>query len=199
MTDRLSPGPTEIVTASGQLVDLVDPKSDDISIRDIAAALAKTMRLNGSTRLPYTVAQHCVHVAELAFKFTNNPRTACHGMIHDAHQAYIGHIATPIKTALIHFGDAAEDNPVRALEFRFDVAIYLRFGLERCLDGCEVVSLVDKAVVQAEFRDLMPADVLYPWDLDPAPIAIKPWPWDKAEERYLNAWDKFSTLANLPD
>ena len=56
---------TTTETASGTLIDLEDPKMEDIKIEDIAWALSRQSRYAGHTmcRTPYTVAQHTVMVS----------------------------------------------------------------------------------------------------------------------------------------
>ena len=58
---------TMIETVSGRLVDLADPKPDDILATDIAWALSREPRFGGHTvtARPYSVAQHSIAVADL--------------------------------------------------------------------------------------------------------------------------------------
>lgn len=89
-----------IETISGRIVDLVEPDCDQIDIHDIAWSLARIARWNGHTTgvIPYTVAQHSLWVAGAAQEFSDaEPSVVLHALLHDAHEAYLGDITTPVK------------------------------------------------------------------------------------------------------
>jgi len=52
-------------TYSGILIDLANPTIEDILVPDLAHHLANTCRFTGACRTGYSVAQHCILVAEL--------------------------------------------------------------------------------------------------------------------------------------
>lgn len=86
---------TTMITHSGRMVDLLDVKPEDINLDDIAHALAHTNRFIGHARRPYSVAEHSINVARLLPE-----PIKIYGLMHDAHEAYIGDISTPMKRAL---------------------------------------------------------------------------------------------------
>lgn len=86
---------TCMITRSGRMVDLLNVKPEDIDLEDIAHALAHTNRFTGHARRPYSVAEHSINVA----RFLPEP-IKIYGLLHDAHEAYIGDISTPFKGAL---------------------------------------------------------------------------------------------------
>ena len=81
----------------GRLVDLDDLKPSDIDIDQIAHALAMQCRWNGNTRYFYSVAQHSIQVSLMMEDSTDR----LYGLLHDAAEAFIGDIATPIKRRLM--------------------------------------------------------------------------------------------------
>ncbi len=84
-----------MATQSGILVNLLNVDPDTINLGDIAHGLAYNFRWNGHTKLPYTVAEHCIRVADRApghLKFA--------ALFHDAEEAYWGDIIGPIKMLL---------------------------------------------------------------------------------------------------
>lgn len=85
-------GRPSVHTGSGRLVDLYQPDPDTIHWGDIAHALANTCRFNAHTTRFYSVAEHCVRVS-----FCVPFEDALWGLIHDAAEAYIGDIVSPVK------------------------------------------------------------------------------------------------------
>lgn len=90
--------------ASGQLIDLSVPKSEDIVIQDIAWSLAHINRFNGHLLMPISVARHSIYVANL---LPDSLRLA--GLLHDAHEAYVGDVVRPVKNFLKNRGADLED------------------------------------------------------------------------------------------
>ncbi len=90
---------TYMITVTGVEFDLNCPQAEDVRIVDIAHALSHISRWNGHTpgRTPYTVAQHSVLMAQwLAEAGCVKDAQVC-GLMHDAHEAYIGDISRPMK------------------------------------------------------------------------------------------------------
>lgn len=84
----------------GILVDLRDPHPEQIRIEDIAHSLSRLQRYNGYTEGEhgYSVAQHCVWMAAVAEEhFSLTPQACLSVLLHDAHEAYMGDITTPLK------------------------------------------------------------------------------------------------------
>ena len=84
-----------MLTRGGRMVDLLNVKPEDIDLADIAWALAHTCRFMGHPRRHYSVAEHSINVARLLPE-----PIKIYGLLHDAHEAYIGDISTPTKRAL---------------------------------------------------------------------------------------------------
>jgi hypothetical protein len=55
-----------IATYTGAAFDVMNPRAEDIRFDDIASALSKQCRYGGHCIEFYSVAEHCVHVAERA-------------------------------------------------------------------------------------------------------------------------------------
>jgi hypothetical protein len=73
-------------------------------IEEIAHALSNTCRFNGHTKKFYSVAEHSVNVMELLLdEFPDNKELAFQALMHDAPEAYLGDIVTPLKKALTAF------------------------------------------------------------------------------------------------
>lgn len=86
-----------ITTASG--VNIGPPGvfgTADVCLSDIRGALAKTCRFNGHTRGHYSVAEHSVLVSLIA-EAHDDEEAMIPALFHDAHEAYIGDLASPQK------------------------------------------------------------------------------------------------------
>ena len=89
-----------LVSQDGAIHNLLGAGSDlKIDIVEIAFALANTNRFQGKIG-QYSVAQHSVLVSQLV-----PVRFALQGLMHDAHEAFVGDMATPVKEMLNHLGN----------------------------------------------------------------------------------------------
>jgi len=88
-----------IETVSGVLVDPTEPDEKLILLNDAAWAISRINRYSGHTitQIPYSVAQHCIFVANMIWEETGSARLALYGLLHDAAEAYISDIPSPIK------------------------------------------------------------------------------------------------------
>lgn len=94
-----------IMLASGQLFDPLNPRVDDFEIDDIAHGLALCNRFAGHTLRPWSVAQHCLHVASLL----PGPLKV-HGLLHDAAEGLgLLDMPTPVKVHLHRYVQAEID------------------------------------------------------------------------------------------
>ncbi|MGN0924702.1 phosphohydrolase [Ectopseudomonas mendocina] len=87
---------TWILTQSATQADILKPQAKQIRIDDICHGLAHVCRFNGQTRHHYSVAQHCLIVADIV---PQEHKLA--GLLHDATEAYLADIARPIKLLMI--------------------------------------------------------------------------------------------------
>ncbi len=96
---------TVIETYSGLYFDFTNPRAEDVCIEDIARALSMTPRFGGHTTSFYSVAEHSVLVRQLVIE-AGRPDLGLAALLHDAHEAYVGDIPTPLKARV---GDLLDD------------------------------------------------------------------------------------------
>ena len=110
---------------SGRRLDLLNPSPLDIEIEDIAHGLARVARWNGQTKgdHAFSVAQHCVLVAEIAAHADPDldRQARLSALLHDAPEYVIGDMISPFKAALGY--------DYKGFEIRLMAAIHIRFGL----------------------------------------------------------------------
>ena len=130
-------------TSSGRMFFPWRPDELQVNLEDLAHTLSQINRWGGHTRVPYSVAQHSIFVAECCPVVKR-----AWGFLHDTTEAYMGgDIVSPIKRNV---------PDLVALEAGIAEAITDRFGLPRgALDDREVKE-ADLLVLAWEYRDLMP-------------------------------------------
>lgn len=98
------PSSEGIITLGGHKMICTAPQSRDVCITDIAHSLALQNRFLGHTKQPYSVAQHslnCLLAARTFYSEYNEDHEWClQVLLHDAAEAYIGDIVTPVKKIL---------------------------------------------------------------------------------------------------
>lgn len=158
---------SKIQTASGRMVDVTNVLREDISLGDIATALANTCRFNGHVKSFYSVVQHSVLASLLVEAPVGSSdrdvlmlqRAA---LLHDAHEAYTGDIPRPLQHLAMHLDDC---------KYGISGTILEAFGLPRSLPGwiMDAVHAIDAVLLATEKRDVLPvADVKWPTDPGPA-------------------------------
>lgn len=73
------------------------PKPQDILIEDIAHALSHQCRFGGHCKELYFVSEHCIHVSAIVKHLGGTLDEQRFGVLHDASEAYIGDVITPLK------------------------------------------------------------------------------------------------------
>lgn len=105
---------TYIETYTGRKFDVLNPQSEDISIIDIAHALSMMCRFSGHCKRFYSVSQHSVLVS------LNSPGYELWGLLHDASEAYLSDIVSPVKPHLANYKEL-ETNIMKAICNKFDL------------------------------------------------------------------------------
>ncbi len=178
--------PPFIETASGRSFKPLDPDPNEIDIEDIAHALSHQCRYSGHTRTHYSVAEHCVRVSDLLAELGCPREVLLWGLLHDASEAYLVDIPSPLKTTSLFAG-------YRVAEWTLMKAICERFGLSE--EEPPVVRVADLTLLSTEVRDLMPARAEHWGSLTHAPLPeqIRPWGPEEARRRFLERFESLTT------
>jgi hypothetical protein len=162
----------------------------DVSIDDIALSLSIECRFGGHTKYPigYSVAQHSVFVASLVSEWTSDPHIVRAALLHDAHEAYLKDIPSPIKRAL-------GLEVVKPAERRADAAIAAALGFDQQGLYHPLVKRADMVALATEKRDLRafrdPPELVRPEEaaVEPHERTVVPMPSEAAKWEFLRWYD----------
>jgi hypothetical protein len=165
---------------SRTVINLVNPNPADYKIEDIAWGLSWEMRFACHIPRFYSVAEHCVHAAEIgAALFEMGPLArllACRCLLHDAPEG-VGwrDLPSPIKALIPEY---------KRYEKIHQRAIYERFGLDRENDLLDAkVKAIDNHLYELEHSELRLGVPL-------AGLELQFWSPEQARENFLEAFHK---------
>lgn len=161
-----------VIAVGRELIDLDSMDLDRVSIEDIAHSLSNLCRWTGHTLTLYSVAEHSVRVCRRLRDIGSIYERQ--GLLHDAHEAIVGDVSSPLKGVLGAPWEALESRAKAAVERRFHVYGYP-----------EDVQTADLILLSTEHRDLMRGDgswLRHP----PLRERIVPWSPDKAKREFLD-------------
>lgn len=138
-----------ILTHSGLRFYFDDPRPEQISISDIAHALSNICRFTGHTKNHYSVAEHCVRASRIVPK-----EFALETLLHDAAEAYLGDVSTPLKRMLPDY---------KTIETNVELVIAEKYGIPYPMR--QHVKHADLVMLATEKRDLLPCGNFEYWDI----------------------------------
>lgn len=168
-----------IQTFTGRRIFPLDPRPDEIDIRDIAHSLSLQCRYNGHVNQFYSVAEHSVILS-----YEVDPVNALAALMHDASEAYLTDVPRPIKGSFIGYYE---------YENRLMSVIAKKYGFDWPTN--DQVKDYDTRILNDEREQLMGKGE-YEWDYygEPLGITIEAWTPVLAEERFL---DRFMDCCNV--
>lgn len=162
-----------IQIVSGEFFSFTDPLTSNFTIDDIAHALSNVCRYSGHVKEFYSVAQHSVLVSHLV-----EPQNALLGLMHDATEAFLSDIPSPLKRILPDYC---------LIEKYIESCILTKFNLPT-----EHPSDIKKADLLALSTER--ANLLVPrsWgvldEIVPLDMEIIPLPPKQAKQQFLDRW-----------
>ena len=171
-----------------------DPRPEDISISDIANGLALTSRYSGQGEIGryYSVAEHSLLMTECAARWGWPTKSLLCVMLHDAAEAYLGDLTSPVKQAV--------GAGYKIVEERVQNAILEKYGLRPTEKECHLrIKELDQSIVLNEQRYVM--RYWQPWPSNAQPLEgvnIRGWSPMQAKIKFLNTWRILSINAGIP-
>ncbi|MEC5321196.1 HD family hydrolase [Brenneria populi subsp. brevivirga] len=168
-----------ISTYTGRHFNYAEPSFDDICIRDIAHALSQINRFCGHTYWPYSVAQHSVGASYIV-----PPEFAFEALMHDAHEAYVSDMMSPLKCLLPDY---------KQVEANVEVMVRLHYGLPLRMSA--EVKHADLVMLATEKEALLhPNSGDWPIldGIEPSTQIIVPMSAADAEREFMNRFNELS-------
>jgi hypothetical protein len=167
-----------IQTYRGEAFFPLQPIEEDVYIEDIAHALSKLCRFGGHCEQFYSVAQHSVFVSNVC-----GSENALWGLLHDAAEAYIGDIITPIKQMLPEF-KKIENGILSVIAKRYSLFYPMPAIIKHC----------DCRMLATEKRELMKPGLV--WEhlegVEPYQFTIIPLSQSAAEVEFMERWEELT-------
>ena len=116
---------------------------ENITIEDIAHALSNVCRYSGHCNRYYSVAEHSYYVS-----FLVPPELALEGLLHDASEAYMADMPSPLKQLLPEYKNIEKEVMRQVAE---------KFSLEAGFDKYPEIKQADWAQLKIEAYHLLPS------------------------------------------
>lgn len=132
---------------SAGTINLADLQEQDLTAEILADTLAKLNRFGGRTREPWSVAAHSVLVERLC-----PPDLGAWALLHDAHEAIVGDIATPAVDLIALMGNLPQfDDALAKAKGQIDLVIARHWSLSvrslnQTLCRADRIALIAEAV-----------------------------------------------------
>ena len=178
-----------------------------IDILTLASQLAKINRFCGATLEPYSVAQHSVHVADIAQRRGCHAETCMLALLHDAHEIITSDIPSPVGREL---GGLARIQAEAQFRIERDllgddlhrrvIGRQGRFGDSIAHARKDMVHRCDLIALATEKQQLLvPGRRNWEMDLpEPDKITLIPVSWQKARDGFIARYCKILAELKVP-
>jgi 5'-deoxynucleotidase YfbR-like HD superfamily hydrolase len=167
-------------TYTGKHINPLFINEDDIDIIDIARSLSMTCRFGGHVETYFSVANHCVNMANWFLK-RGREEEALWALIHETDEIVFGDLPTPVKYL-------PEMDAYRRLCKNVTRVGFAKFGLYG--KPPKSIKELDTRMVYAEARVVKPKSALARMNIDVSDIEIEVYTQKKAEKEFLKLYKK---------
>ncbi len=123
------------------------PVKEEVYITDIAHSLSNICRFNGHSKFFYSIAQHCMAVADMIKQDKLSPEMEMYGLLHDASECYISDLLSPVKACIPGY---------KNIEKNIEDVIYDAIGIPRPTpEELKVLKKYDSIALYVEAKHLM--------------------------------------------
>ena len=164
---------------TGHKIDPLNPKKEQIELRDIAHALSLLCRGNGQVTHFYSVAQHCINCSLEAKERGESIRIQFGCLLHDASESYLSDVIRPIKQHMPVYYE---------IEDKFLNAVFEKFGLSDLSEEEKaVIKEIDDCLLDYDLVELLKEEMPaggYQFVRIPD-VSVRP--FEEVEEEYYKA------------
>lgn len=147
-------------TYTGKMIDVNNPNENSIDTVDIAHALSQLCRASGHFKHFYSVAQHSINAMREAVARGYSKRVCFACLIHDAQEAYLTDVPTPLKAELLRY---------REIEKSFEKTVLKKYKLYPLTEEeRKLVKEIDEAMLWYEFKEIHTIPIYF----EKAPILL---------------------------
>jgi 5'-deoxynucleotidase YfbR-like HD superfamily hydrolase len=134
-----------ITLCDGSKIDLINPVEEMISIQTIAHGLSRVSRFGAQSPQDYSVAEHSLGMVQMAMFDGISDRDVLFALLmHDASEAYLGDIVSPLKKHLKEYLD---------IESRMNSVIEKKFNLDFQVHNA-IIKKYDRKILKVEKKVL---------------------------------------------
>jgi len=138
-------------TFTGRVIWPLDPRPEEIHIKDIAGPLSKMVRFGGHGLRFLSVAEHSVLIKRATAKLKYGPRLQRQALFHDGSESIIVDVPRPIKPYLTNYKDIEHDIMLTvANKFEFEWPMHP--NIKRLDDACLAQEIAEN-MRQAELAE----------------------------------------------
>lgn len=198
-------------TAHGIKFPMLDPSPEHFTLRDISWHLSRINRYTGAIQNHhYSVAEHSIYVANAALAFCREHKflvperqVLAAGLLHDAHEAYLGDVSAPLKRTMRDLGSSVYDD----LCEQYQDIIDRKYGVVKIRYGkhIDIIKEADMLVLESEMDNkYIVADFGYDWGIlrelnRPEDWRPDPLSWGMSPSTAQQEFMKLATYCGLSD
>lgn len=179
-----------IETCSGEWFDYLNPEPSTIHITDVACGLGNICRFSGQIPDFYSVAEHSILMSEVM----DDPTDAMWALMHDAAEAYICDIPSPLKQELGPKLEAIERTILKAVAQKFDLPVYSPKVYPLKVKDLDLrMFKLERNFVQNSKNTILK-------DVEPADVTPKCYGPDEAKSEFLSQYEHLChQMSQTPD
>lgn len=140
----------QIITYTGQKFHVFNPSPAQVRLVDIVWSLSQKCRWGGHTPGFYSVAHH-----SLAAGLIEASEARAFALLHDACEAYLPDVPTPLKPYLLLHAGGADYKTFSAVEDAILASVWAKIGQYPSPNDAACVHAIDTALACAEWTQLL--------------------------------------------